>query len=114
MMPKRNHKVSRNIFLREVVKLNKKTMYAWIEYIQLIRKPELFLSKLDSLKKNILIISGDEDHCFIGGVKKLVNKKKSMELSIIEKCGHVCSIEKSKEFNSQVINYLNHPVAAAM
>ena len=79
MMPKRNHKVSRNIFLREVVKLNKKTMYAWIEYIQLIRKPEHFLATLDGLKKNILIISGDEDHCFIGGVKKLVTKKKKGE-----------------------------------
>lgn len=106
MMPKRNHKVSRNIFLREVVKLNKKTMYAWIEYIQLIRKPEHFLATLDGLKKNILIISGDEDHCFIGGVKKLVNKKKSIELSIIEKCGHVCSIEKWYDFNHMALSFL--------
>ena len=106
MMPRRNHKTSRNIFLREVVKRNKKTMYAWIEYIQLIRKPENFLAKLDNLKKNILIISGDEDHCFIGGVKKLVSKKKSMELSIIEKCGHVCSIEKWCDFNHMALSFL--------
>ncbi len=107
MMPKKTHKKSRSIFLREVVKLNKKTMYAWIEYIQFMRKPELVLSKLDELKKKILIISGDEDHCFIGNIKTIVNKKNTMQLNIIEKCGHICSIEKWGDFNHLALRFLS-------
>lgn len=106
MMPRKTHKKSRSIFLREVVKLNKKTMYAWIDYIQFTLKPEQILSRLDDLKKKILIISGDEDHCFIGGVKSIVSKKNSMQLNIIEKCGHICSIEKWGDFNHIALSFL--------
>lgn len=106
MLPRRNHKKSRHIFLREVIKLNKKTMYAWIEYLQVIRKSEHILTRLDNLKKNILIISGDEDHCFLGGVKKIVSRKKSLKLNIINKCGHICSIEKWNDFNNMALSFL--------
>ena len=108
MMPRTNHKTSRSIFLREVMKLDKTTMYAWIEYIQFTLDPEQIISRLDELKKNILIISGDEDHCFIGGVKAIVNNQKYMKLNIIKKCGHVCSIEKSYDFNSMALNFLTN------
>lgn len=106
LMPKKNHKKSRKIFLREVVKLNKKTMFAWIEYLQFTLSPENILAKLDEVKKNILIISGDEDHCFLRDAKALVDKMKSVEINIIEKCGHVCSIEKSSIFNHMALDFL--------
>lgn len=106
LMPKKNHKKSRKIFLREVVKLNKKTMFAWIEYLQFTLSPENILARLDEVKKNILIISGDEDHCFLKDAKALVDKMKSVEINIIEKCGHVCSIEKSSIFNHMALDFL--------
>ena len=107
MMPKKRHKKSRLIFLREVVKLKKETMFAWIEYIQIILHPENLLSKLDYLGKKILIISGDEDHCFIDGAKLLVGKVRNTEIKIIEKCGHICSIEKWSVFNRIALDYLS-------
>lgn len=106
LMPRKNHKKSRKIFLREVVKLNKKTMFAWIEYLQFTLSPENILARLDEVKKNILIISGDEDHCFLRDAKALVDKMKSVEINIIEKCGHVCSIEKSCDFNHMALDFL--------
>lgn len=106
LMPRKNHKKSRKIFLREVVKLNKKTMFAWIEYLQFTLSPENILARLDEIKKNILIISGDEDHCFLRDAKALVDKMKSVEINIIEKCGHVCSIEKSSIFNHMALDFL--------
>lgn len=106
LMPRKNHKKSRKIFLREVVKLNKKTMFAWIEYLQFTLSPENILARLDEIKKNILIISGDEDHCFLRDAKALVDKMKSVEINIIEKCGHVCSIEKSCDFNHMALDFL--------
>lgn len=106
LMPRKNHKKSRKIFLREVVKLNKKTMFAWIEYLQFTLKPENILAKLDDVKKNILIISGDEDHCFLKDAKALVDKMKTVEINIIANCGHVCSIEKWGDFNHMALNFL--------
>lgn len=107
MMPKKNHKKSRSIFLREVVKLNKRTMFAWIEYLQCALNPEHFLAELDILKKKILFISGDEDHCFLDNAKIIAEKMKTTELKIIEKCGHICSIEKWGIFNNMVLEFLH-------
>lgn len=107
LMPKKNHKTSRKIFLREVVKLNKHTMFAWIEYLRFTLNSDYIFEKLDEIKKRILIISGDEDHCFISGAKALVDRVKTTEIQIIEKCGHVCSIEKWGDFNSMALNFLN-------
>lgn len=114
MLPKKNHRKSRMIFLRESLKMSRKVFLSWVSYIAEIAAPDKLLEKLKSLKINIFFISGDEDNCFIGGVKSVVKYLTKSKLYIIKKCGHVCSIEKSKEFNSQVINYLNHPVAVGI
>ena len=106
MMPKRNHEKSRRIFLREVVKLKKETMYAWIEYLQCVLKPEKLLKKLDVLEKKILFISGEEDHCFVSGAKAVAKKAKNIEVAVIEKCGHICSIENWKTFNQVALDHL--------
>ena len=106
MMPKENHKKSRRIFVREVEKLNNRSMFAWIEYLKFTLYPEKIMKKLDRLGKRILFVSGDEDHCFLKGSRELADMMDSAEIAIIEKCGHVCSIEKSDLFNRQVLNYL--------
>ena len=107
MMPCRSHAKSRLIFLREVVKLKKETMFAWIEYIQFTLHPDQILARLETLGKKILIISGDEDHCFIDDAKALARKMRNTEMKIIEKCGHVCSIEKWNVFNRMVLDFLS-------
>lgn len=106
MMPRENHKKSRMIFLREVVKLDKNTMLAWIEYLQHSLKTEETIKRMNELGKNILLISGNEDHCFLGGTKKFLNKARNAKMIILEKCGHVCSIEKYKEFNEYAIGFI--------
>ena len=106
-MPKSNHKKSRLIFVREVMKLRKETLYAWIEYIQVVMKPGKLLHKLDFIGKKILMISGDEDHCFIDDARSIAGRMKSMEIKIIKKCGHVCTIEKWNAFNNIALKYLS-------
>ena len=106
MMPRMNHRKSRLVFLREVVKLRKETLFAWMEYLMCTLNPELLLVKLDFLGKKILFISGAEDHCFIRDTKAIAAKMKSTEIKIIEKCGHICSIESWKNFNRIALDYL--------
>lgn len=106
MMPRENHKKSRTIFLREVVKLDKHTMKAWIGFVQRALKTDETLTKIDKLGKKVLLISGNEDHCFITGAIKFVNKVNSAKMVVLDKCGHVCSIEKYKEFNKLALEFI--------
>lgn len=106
MMPRENHKKSRMIFLREVVKLDKHTMKAYIGYLQRALKSNDTLEKIDKLGKKVLLISGNEDHCFIRGTKKFVDRVNNAKIIILEKCGHVCTIEKYKEFNKLALEFI--------
>ena len=106
MMPRQRHKKSRLIFLQEVVKLKKETLFAWMEYLMFSLNPDKILNKLEFLGKHILFISGAEDHCFIQDAKAIAKRMKGTEIRIIEKCGHVCSIERSKLFNCLALEYL--------
>lgn len=106
MMPKENHKKSREIFLREVVKLKKETMLAYIGYLQRALSTNEIIKKIDKSGKKILLISGNEDHCFLGGTKKLFKKVHSAKMIVLEKCGHVCTIEKYKEFNNYALEFI--------
>ena len=106
MMPRENHKKSRTIFLREVVKLKKETMLAWIGYLQRALKTKDTLEKIDKLNKDVLLISGNEDHCFLRGTEKFAKKVKHAKMIVLEKCGHICSIEKYKEFNKLALDFI--------
>ena len=110
MMPSKSHEKSRLIFLREVVKLHQETMFAWIDYIQFALHPDYILTKLEGLGKKILFISGDEDHCFIDDMKALAKRMRNTEMKIIERCGHICSIEKWSVFNRIVLDFLSRNV----
>ena len=107
MMPKKRHKKSRLIFLREIVKLRKETLFAWIEYLMFSLNPDKILTRLDVLGKRILLISGDEDHCFLEDAKSIARRMKNTDIEIIKKCGHICSIEKWKSFNHIALEYLS-------
>lgn len=107
MLPKKNHKKSRKIFIRESLKMTRKMFLAWVNYIAEITHPEKLLQKLKELKVKMFFISGDEDRCFLDGTKKVVAYLSKPKLYIIKKCGHVCSIEKYDEFNTEAVGFLN-------
>ena len=113
MLPKKNHAKSRKIFIRESLKMTRKMFLSWISYIAEIARPDKLIEKLKQLKIKTFFISGDEDRCFLEGTKKVSSSLSKSTLYIIEKCGHVCSIEKAKEFNVAVLNFLKpHAITA--
>ncbi|MBQ8806065.1 MAG: alpha/beta hydrolase [Bacteroidaceae bacterium] len=113
IMPSKWHKKSRDIFFREAKKLSRPNFLAWMDYITNVSKQKEIMSKLKALKIPTLFVSGDHDSCFIEGIKKLSSKLSSAKLVILEKCGHVCTIERWRDFNQQALSYLQqlHPVA---
>lgn len=106
LLPKKNHKKSRNIFVREAIKLDKHTMWAWMDYLKTTLHPEKMLEQLNSLNKRILFISGNEDHCFLSGIKFINKHLVTSKLKILEHCGHVCSIEQAFNFNQCAVAFL--------
>jgi pimeloyl-ACP methyl ester carboxylesterase len=71
---------------------------------------EPFYASLPDRKENTiprLYISGDEDYLFMPFVVETYLRDPLASIHIIEKCGHVCSIEKPEEFNRVSIDYLS-------
>jgi pimeloyl-ACP methyl ester carboxylesterase len=77
-----------------------------------IMHPENIMNKLKALKIKMFFISGDEDVCFLSGTKKVSDALQHADMHVIKKCGHVCSIEKAAEFNTQCLKFLGAPALA--
>ena len=108
MMPCRNHKKSRNFFIRESIKMRSSAFRMWLS--ELFRTQFKLKEYLITIKENklpVLFISGKQDYLFVNSVKRTQKKISDATLCFIEKCGHVCSIEKYNEFNGLVVNFLH-------
>ena len=107
ILPKKNHKKSREIFNREALKLKRAEFIAWLESLKQVKYADKFIEALNKLKEiPILYVMGSEDHMFLKGTAMAVEKIEPATLQIIEHCGHVCSIEKYKEFNDSALKFL--------
>lgn len=107
LMPRERHKKSREIFNREALKLKRKEFINWVKSLKQMRYGEKYIAAINKFKEiPILYVMGSEDYMFLQGTKNAVQKMASATLEIIENCGHVCTIEKYKEFNTKALNFL--------
>jgi pimeloyl-ACP methyl ester carboxylesterase len=99
LMPKRSHKVSRKFLVLECRKLGRKEFHKWYD---------ILCSELERLKGNIvkfanfptLVVMGREDFVFIHPAVEMLSRHDNLvTLTIMEDCGHVCSLQKWREFN---------------
>ncbi len=108
MMPHKNHKKSRDIFIRESVKMKSIAFRRWLsELFRTQFKLNEYINVIKSSNVPVFFITGNEDYFFVNSVKRAHKKISDASFSFIDKCGHVCSIEKYHEFNDLVLNYLN-------
>jgi pimeloyl-ACP methyl ester carboxylesterase len=108
MMPFKHHKKSRDIFIRESFKMKSVAFRMWLT--ALFTSQFKLKEYIRTIKENhmpVFLISGNEDYFFVNSVKKTKKKLNEASLYFIEKCGHVCSIEKHEIFNELVLKFLN-------
>lgn len=105
IMPKKKHRESRNLFIREAKKLYQKEFKRWFLLIAEVN-PLLSIFKNNDLGIPTLYVMGSEDYMFLPSIKKLAAKHRSAQLHIIEACGHVVNVEKASVFNELVLNYI--------
>jgi pimeloyl-ACP methyl ester carboxylesterase len=108
ILPKPHHKRSRDIFIREAQKMNKRNFYVWLDYIlNMLFSDELY-EKAKKIENEILLIVGSEDIFFVDAAIKTNKVLKSSKIEKIKKCGHICNIEKSEIFNNIAYNFIKN------
>ena len=105
IMPKKNHKKSRLLFVREAKKLYRKEFIRWYKLTSELNPLLRFFRQVD-VKIPTLYVMGQEDYMFLPSIKKLVNLHKSATLEVIPDCGHVVNIDKPSIFNEKTLRFL--------
>ncbi len=106
IMPKKNHKQSRLLFINEAKKLYQKEFIKWFKLTAEIN-PVLKWFRQVELNIPTLYVMGEEDYMFLPSVRQVVaNHVKTAQLFVIQNCGHVVNVEQPVIFNEAVIGYL--------
>lgn len=105
IMPKKNHKKSRLLFVNEAKKLYQKEFLRWFKLTSEIN-PLLRFFRTKDIKIPTLYIMGAEDHLFLPSIKNIVEKHVAASLVVIENCGHVVNVEQPVGFNTQTIGFI--------
>jgi pimeloyl-ACP methyl ester carboxylesterase len=105
ILPRRNHKKSRAIFIHEAKKMKKTEFIRWFGLTgSLDATLKRFEKSLHDLP--VLFISGRQDHMFIEDVIKMAHTENKGALAVIENCGHIVNIEKFEDFNQVTLEWL--------
>ena len=105
IMPRRKHRESRNLFIREAKKLYQKEFRRWFNLAAQL-SPLLSFFRVNDCGKPTLYIMGEEDHMFLPSIAQLVKNHRFSELFIVPQCGHVVNVERPDVFNRQAIAFL--------
>jgi len=106
IMPKKNHKESRNLFVKEAKKLYQKEFIRWFGLASTVN-PLLRLFRIKDSGVPTLYIMGAEDHMFLPSITRLVQDHHSSRLLVVDECGHVVNVEQPEIFNAESIKFLN-------
>lgn len=108
IMPNKNHKQSRLLFINEAKKLYQKEFIRWFKLTAEIN-PILRWFRQQELNIPTFYIMGEEDYMFLPSVKKVVQQHiKSSKLFVVKNCGHVVNVEQSQVFNKKVIAFIQN------
>lgn len=105
IMPNKNHKESRLLFVREAKKLYQKEFIRWFKLTSEIN-PLLRFFRTADIKIPTLYVMGAEDYLFLPSIRQIAKTHKNSELLVVEDCGHVVNVEQPLLFNEMVIQYL--------
>jgi pimeloyl-ACP methyl ester carboxylesterase len=105
LMPYRRHRESRNVFIKEAVKLGEKEFGRWMKMSREIKSNlNEFLRREPSAP--VLYLMGDGDHMFLPMVTNLVKKQVNAKLEVIKNSGHCCNLDQASLFNEISILFI--------
>ena len=105
MMPRGNHKKSRDVFIKESKALTTAEFKNWTNlYYHLNQKLNHIFQVPSSIPH--LLVMGSQDHLFLPPAQLYSELHDNAAISIIPNCGHVVSIEKASQFNAICLAFL--------
>ena len=107
IMPKKNHRESRLLFVREAKKLYHKEFLRWYKLTSEL-KPLLRLFRQVDVGIPTLYVMGEEDYMFLPSIKKLAGMQQASHVIVVPDCGHVVNVEQPKIFNIQVLEFIKN------
>jgi len=105
IMPKKNHRNSRLLFVNEAKKLYQKEFVRWFKLTSEIN-PLLRFFRAKDIKIPTLYVMGEEDHLFLPSIRNVVAKHMQSSLLVVENCGHVVNVEQPEAFNAETIKFI--------
>lgn len=108
IMPNKNHRESRSLFVREAKKLYQKEFIRWFKLTSEIN-PLLRFFRSANIAIPTLYIMGSEDYLFLPTIEKVVQSHREAQLCVVPNCGHVVNVEQPLVFNKRVLQYLKNP-----
>ena len=106
IMPRKNHKESRLLFVNEAKKLYQKEFIRWFKLTAEIN-PLLRFFRAKDIKIPTLYVMGEQDHLFLPSIKRVVKEHIKSSLYVVKNCGHVVNVEQPDDFNTKTIGFLN-------
>ncbi|MFT4754256.1 MAG: pimeloyl-ACP methyl ester carboxylesterase [Salibacteraceae bacterium] len=105
MMPRSNHKKSRDTFIKESKVITINEFRKWTALYYNLNKT---LVDFFNTNSNIpqLLIMGSQDHLFLTPARDYSIQHPNTELSVVPDCGHVVSIERAQQFNMICLQFL--------
>ena len=105
IMPSKEHRVSRRVFIKEAKKIKSRAFKNWLRLLPEIKHSIDDISKL-KLSKPTLFISGIEDYLFVQQIEEYVKDKSNCFLKKVNNSGHIVNIDQHKIFNNFTLKFL--------
>lgn len=106
-LPRKNHKKSREIFVRESKLLTDEEYRKWTAmYGKTLDDSLKLLFSYNPIAKVYFLI-GAQDHLFIDPAINYAVKFANISYEIIDRCGHLVSLEKPDIFNEKSLSFLS-------
>ncbi len=105
MMPRNNHKKSRDVFINESKALSINEFRKWTALYYNLNKTLLEFFNTKSQIPHLLIM-GSQDHLFLEPARDYAIQHINAKLTVLPGCGHVVSIECAHKFNIICLKFL--------
>lgn len=105
ILPRKKHKPSRNIFVKEAKKLYQKEFMKWYKLTTDVNKV-LKIFRQKTVNVPTLFVMGDEDYMFLPPIKDFVGKNPNSDLVVIPNCGHIVNVEAYEQFNNTALGFI--------
>ena len=104
-LPRKNHKKSRDVFVRESQALSIPAFKRWTElYTGLDDHLNMLFMRTTTTPR--LLVMGGQDHLFGKQAALYAKRHRHTELDVAPECGHVVSIEQPQFFNATALAFL--------